>query len=175
MNKFLKFVLGLSIVGVAAVVLVPVIFLLLYLFVFKPVKIVGLSMAPSYKNGQYYMVNKLGRNNISRGDVIIFRVPPEGKSDYIQRVVGLPGEKVKIEKGKVYINGQVLNESYLDSGITTNSGTYLEEGKEVTIPENKYVTFGDNRDHSLDSRIFGFLPRENVVGKVWFCYFACSL
>ncbi len=175
MNRLLKIVLVISVLLAILVLLAPVIFILIYVYVAKPIQISGSSMFPTYKSGQYYLVRSLDRFNISRGDVIIFRAPPEGKDEFIQRIVGLPGENIKIEAGKVYINGQLLNEGYLKQGSITTPGSYLQEGKEILIPQNKYALLGDNREHSFDSRTFGFLPKENIVGKPWFCYFRCSI
>lgn len=88
-----------------------------------------------------------------------------GKTSYIKRVIGLPGEHVKIENGKVYINGEELDESYLQDGVITTSleGVFTD----LTVPENCLFVMGDNRSQSTDSRRFGCIPLEKIESKVW--------
>lgn len=87
------------------------------------------------------------------------------KTSYIKRVIGLPGERVKIENGKVYINGEELKEDYLDSSVKT----YSERGAftDITVPQGTVFVMGDNRPHSTDSRSFGCVPFEKLESKVW--------
>jgi signal peptidase I len=144
----------------------------------RPVRIVGEAMAPHYKNGQYYIANVLGENEaISRGDVVIFNSSATSNADFIKRVVGMPNERVMVKDGKVYINGQVLNESgYLDPTMTTTAfeNGVVIEGEEMTIPADHYFMLGDNRAKSTDSREFGFISRSDIKSKVAFCYWGCK-
>jgi len=106
-----------------------------------------------------------------RGDVIVFKAPQNNNYDYIKRIVGLPGETVKIADGIIYINDLPLNESaYLDKDLETLSGLFLTEGKTYTIPESEYLVMGDNRNHSSDSKDWGTVPKENIIGLAWFRY-----
>jgi signal peptidase I len=110
-----------------------------------------------------------------RGDVVIFKALSSEpcadiECEYIKRVVGLPNERVKIQEGLVYINGQKLKEDYLLPGIKTSPGSFLEEGVERKVPEGEYLTLGDNRSHSRDSREFGPVPKERIIGKAWLRY-----
>ena len=87
------------------------------------------------------------------------------KTSYIKRVIGMPGEHVKIENGKVYINGQELEEKYLVSGVVTDNGRgYCTD---LVVPQNSVFVMGDNRPQSSDSRSFGCIPLEKIEGKVW--------
>lgn len=124
--------------------------------------------------------------DIHRGDIIVFRYPPDPRQNYIKRVIGLPGDRLRLIDKQVYINGRQLNEPY-----TQHVHAYLDpyrdnfpaeptamvdslgldmlrdhvEGGELVIPPGKYFAMGDNRDNSLDSRYWGFVPRENIIGK----------
>lgn len=87
-----------------------------------------------------------------------------GKDSYIKRVIGLPGEHVEIKDGKVYINGEVLKEDYLQEGIITDVGIGFDN---FTVPENSVFAMGDNRSQSTDCRAFGCIPLEKIESKVW--------
>jgi signal peptidase I len=96
-----------------------------------------------------------------------------GKTSYIKRVIGLPGEHVKIENGKVYINGEELDEPYLQDNVTTESkgGVFTD----IVVPENCVFVMGDNRSQSTDSRKFGCIPIEKIEGKVWIRFWPFNL
>lgn len=150
---------------------------LAYLFFIRPFQITGMAMAPNYNNGMYLMTKIVGPNNIAveRDDVIVFKSPKNPEVEYIKRVIGLPGETVMLKSGEVYINGKKLDESkYLSPGVQTYAGAFLAEGQTQTIPAGQYFTLGDNRPHSSDSREWGFVPQENIISKVAFCYWNCS-
>ncbi|MBI2611284.1 signal peptidase I [Candidatus Gottesmanbacteria bacterium] len=147
-----------------------------YLFFIKPIQIKGIAMNPSYKDGQYYVAKVVySSDTINRYDVVVFQAPDNKDIDYFKRVIGLPGEKVMIQGGQVYINGKKLDDSkYLPPNITTMGGTFLPEDNEVTIPSGHYFVLGDNRPNSADSRFIGFIPRESITGKITFCYWNCN-
>lgn len=96
-----------------------------------------------------------------------------GKTSYIKRVIGLPGERVQIENGKVFINGERLEESYLQEGVITTSleGVFTD----ITVPENCLFVMGDNRPQSTDSRRFGCIPLEKIESKVWIRFWPFDL
>ncbi len=136
--------------------------------VFQPFVVDGISMEPTYHNGEYLIVNKLvyKLEKPNRGDVVVLRPPDAQDVTYIKRIIGLPGDTIKISSGNVYVNGQILNESYLASGdTTTTTNTNLSQG--IKLADNEYWVMGDNRNHSSDSRVFGPLPKDNIVGKAW--------
>ena len=96
-----------------------------------------------------------------------------GKKSYIKRVIALPGEQVKIEEGKVYINGELLEEDYLQEGVTTDSkNPYLTE---FTVPEDCVFAMGDNRQQSSDCRSFGCIPLDKIESKVWIRFWPLDL
>lgn len=148
------------------------IFIFIYLFIAQPAQLVGNAMFPNYPDGGYYMVNKLSNKfgDPRRSDVVMFREPTDTGQSFIKRIVGLPGEKIMLSGGKVYIDGRVLEEPYLPEGLITDPGVSLGEGEEFLLPEDSYFVLGDNRTQSLDSRAFGPIKREDIIGKVWFKY-----
>ncbi|MCA9379382.1 signal peptidase I [Candidatus Dojkabacteria bacterium] len=153
--------------------------ILLYVFVLTPNQVDGYSMCPNFDDGQLLLTNKvsqwlgntpLGESlglNYQRGDIIVFHKPDRDKP-LVKRIVGLPHEKVSIKGGRVYIDGQALDEPYLPSGRTTTGGSYLAEGEEITLADDSYFVMGDNRSKSLDSRYLeiGTIKREWMQGKV---------
>lgn len=148
------------------------IFMLIYLFIAQPVEMVGNAMAPNYPGGGHYMVGKFTYNfgNPQRGDVAMFRAPFDSGEEFIKRIVGLPGEKIMLSAGRVYVDGRLLEEPYLAEGTVTEPGVSLGEGGGLLLEDDSYFVLGDNRAHSLDSRAFGPIKREDIVGKVWFKY-----
>jgi len=124
-------------------------------------------MEPTLYNDEYVLVNRLVYyiNSPQRGDEVILRFPgdPEHKK-YIKRVIGLPGEKIELNNGYVYINGRKLIESYLPNTTKTNPYNLSS----FVIDENNYFLMGDNRENSSDSRIWGTCPGDDIIGKAFF-------
>lgn len=154
------------------VVFAIAIFLFMYLLVMQPHKIKGDSMQPNFPDGEYLLTDKVSYRlrEPERGEIIVFKAPGSSGEEFIKRIIGLPGERVKVEKGKVFINGNVLSEAYIPDPVKTPSGAYLTEGKEVTIIPENYIVLGDNRVASSDSRTWGFVPKENMTGRAWLIY-----
>jgi signal peptidase I len=125
----------------------------------------SISMEPTLHEGQYLIVSKISYwlHRPERGDIIVLD-PPNGRSEipYIKRIIGLPGEKVDVRDGRVWINGIALNEPYI-----SGPPTYIENR---VLGDNEYMVLGDNRNNSSDSHIWGVLPRENIIGKSIFRY-----
>ncbi len=142
------------------------IFVVAYLFLIQPHEIKGNSMEPNLHNNEYILTDKISYrfSEPKRGDIIIFKAPNNPEVDYIKRIIGLPGERVKIQNGQVYINGKILNEPYIKD-LTNLSSGYMKEGEEIVVPEDEYLAFGDNRPHSSDSREFGPIPSKLIIGK----------
>lgn len=154
-------------------------------------RVEGPSMEPGLHDGQYLLVNKavyfkLDLGTLSkyipfigddgskflfhgpeRGDVIVFRYPRDPSRDFIKRVIAVPGDAVSIRDGKVSVNGKVIEENYLDESTRGN----LDE---TVVPEGSYFVLGDNRSNSSDSRSWGFVPEENIIGKAMFSYWPMS-
>jgi signal peptidase I len=139
-------------------------------FVAEPFIVSGSSMVPNFENREYLVINKMTYrfNEPQRGDVIVFKYPKDTSQYFIKRIVGLPGEKVQVKNGKIHIfnsqypNGAELIEPYLSNGDITF-------GKEdlVTLGSDEFYVVGDNRLASSDSRVWGILPRNNIVGTAW--------
>lgn len=140
----------------------------IYLFVAQPHKVSGSSMFPNFHNADYIITDKITYKFSlpKRGDVVVFKNPKDPTQDFIKRVIGLPGERVKVEAGKVYINSKRLNEPYLKPEVYTTTGSFLQEGKEATVTDGNIVVMGDNRPNSSDSREWGQLPNEKLIGRV---------
>ena len=130
---------------------------------------------------------------VKRGDIIVFRYPVDIKQTFVKRVIGVPGDRVRVESKTVYLNGIPLKESYKyhksdylmsyrdffpsdpNTPLAETGLAMLEKhvvNKEVVVPENAYFAMGDNRDSSLDSRYWGFVPRENIIGKPFVIYWS---
>jgi signal peptidase I len=147
-------------------------------FFFSSYVVEGSSMKPTLQDGNLLVINKFGyqHGGIERFDVIVFHA--NQKEDYVKRVIGLPGDRVSYEKGKLYINGINVDEPFLNVYGTTFEGDQLTEdftlqektGEEV-IPDGKLFVIGDNRLGSYDSRHFGFIDIDQVVGKVNLRYY----
>lgn len=139
-------------------------------FILQPFLVEGNSMQPNYHNKEFLLVDRLSYkiNPPKRGEVIIFRYPLNPADDYIKRIVGLPGETIKIENGQVFINDQLLEENYLSTDTQTFVANDLENFLEKTLAENEYFVLGDNRNNSSDSREWGIVPKNNLIGRAWF-------
>ncbi len=149
---------------------------MVYLFVMSPQEINGASMEPNFHNGEYILTNKISYRltNPHRGDVVIFKSPRNKEIDFIKRVIGLPGERVRLSNSAIYINGQKLNETYLSPDVYIFGGSYLAENQEIVVPPGKYFVMGDNRPHSADSREFGPIAKEDFIGKALLRYWPVS-
>ena len=160
-----------------SIVVVLAVLVMVYLFVMSPQEISGASMEPNFHNGEYILTNKIAyRLELpKRGDVIIFKSPKNKDIDYIKRIIGLPGDRVRLTSSKFYVNDQLVDETqYLSPTLFTFGGSYLRENQEIVVPQNYYFVVGDNRPHSSDSREFGPVPLEDFIGKAFFRYFPFS-
>lgn len=124
-------------------------------------------MEPNFYDHEYLIIDEISYrfNEPQRGDIVVFKYPKDTKQYFIKRVIGLPGDKVKIQDNAVYINGNKLEESYLLAG--TETVLPVRGYGEVTLAEDEYFLLGDNRGQSLDSRIFGLVKKDLIVGRTW--------
>lgn len=154
------------------IVLAVAIFLFVYLLILQPHKIRGASMDPNFPDGEYLLTDKVSYRfgEPKRGDVIVFKAPPTPDEEFIKRIIGLPGDKVSVKNGKVYINEKLLEEQYLDPSLYTSAGNFPVEDGTITVPQDEYFVLGDNRDHSSDSRAWGFVPKKKITGRAWLVY-----
>lgn len=148
-------------------------FVVVYMFLFRPFEVKGESMYPNLHDSEYLITSLIGLklSDPKLGDVIVFKAPNELERDFIKRVIGVGGDSVSIKDGQVYLNEELLNENkYLKPSIKTYGGSFLQEGKEVLVPEGYFFVLGDNRSYSSDSREWGFVPKNNVIGSSIFIY-----
>lgn len=128
------------------------------------VRVDGFSMRPTLEDGEFVLVNKLSYvfSETKRGDIIVFHFPLNPDEELIKRVIGLPGDRIMVQNGQVAVNGVTLDEPYI-------AQTPLYSG-EWTVEEGYLFVLGDNRNNSNDSKDWGFLPMENIVGKAVLIY-----
>ena len=156
---------------VAEVVVLAIILYFGISFAVQAVHVEGLSMYATLDDNDYLIANKIDYrlHPPQRGDIIILRPPTDNSKDFIKRVIALPGERLFIRDGHVYINGHLLDEPYLPEAWTTlNNPAPWSVGDGAVIPANEYFVMGDNRNRSQDSRIFGPIGRDRIDGKAWF-------
>jgi signal peptidase I len=140
---------------------------LIVVFVAQPVRIEGIAMEPTLSNGDRVFMNKT-IGELKRGDIIVFLFPKDQSKSYIKRIIGLPGEKLEIEDGKIIINGKRLEEPYIPPQYISHDST----AEPVMIPTDNYFVVGDNRNYSSDSRSWGTVPRNLIYGKFWYRYWS---
>ncbi|MGZ6340973.1 MAG: signal peptidase I, partial [Candidatus Limnocylindrales bacterium] len=159
---------------VETLVLTLVIFLVIQNFVAQPYRVQQQSMEHTLEPDQYVLVDKLTPrfDEYKRGDIVVFDPPPEWAQEqpstpFIKRVIGLAGDRIEIKDARVYVNGIALEEPYVYQGQpTTSSG-----GQDTwVVPQGDLFVMGDHRANSADSRVFGPIPRDRVIGRAWLRY-----
>lgn len=143
-------------------------------FAIQTVHVLGYSMVPTLNNGDYLMATKvdLRFTDPQRGDIVILKDPVDSSQDFVKRVIALPGERLRIQSGHIYINGRLLSEPYMAGGeawVTDNDwprGAAASSSGEI-IPHGTYFVMGDNRNHSSDSRLFGPIKRDQIEARAW--------
>lgn len=155
------------------IVFIGSLFIVVYLFIMAPNQIKGASMEPTFYSGEYILTSKITYKfrQPHRGDVIVFKSPKNPDIDYIKRIIGIPGDKLEIKGEEIYVNGELLPENYISAKTNLWEGGYLKEGAPITIPAEMLFVMGDNRPRSSDSREFGPIPFESIIGDVFFRYF----
>ncbi len=164
MKKLLLFIWEiLKIVIIALLIVVPIRY-----FVFQPFFVRGQSMEPNFYQGDYLIVDELSYQLRApeRGEVIVFKYPQDPSQRYIKRIIGLPGETVKVQGGQVFVykdgEAQSLDElTYLSQSVSTAGDM------EMTLDKNEYFVLGDNRPVSSDSRRWGLVPEKDIIGRVF--------
>lgn len=165
-KNFFNFIFELiKIVVISVVIIVPIRY-----FLIQPFYVKGASMEPAFYDHEYLIIDEISYrfNDSKRGEVIVFRYPRDPQEYFIKRVIGLPGEKVQIKDGSVYIYnkenpvGFLLEEKYLSPDLKTYGST----NEIVSLDKDEYFVLGDNRNSSKDSRIFGPVKRSFIIGRV---------
>ena len=171
--EFLRKTYSFLIDTVQSLLLVFAVFLVIYIFLFRPFQVSGSSMYPTFLDKEYILTNiiTLKFNKPKQGDVIVFKAPNDPEKDYIKRVIAIPGDTVMIKDGDVYVNEKLLDENtYLKPAVKTYAGAFLGENVPTVIPANSYFVMGDNRSESSDSREWGFVPFSSIIGESLFVY-----
>ncbi|MBI2476960.1 signal peptidase I [Candidatus Uhrbacteria bacterium] len=153
-----------QIVVIAAAIIIPVRY-----FLVQPFYVRGASMEPTFLDREYLLIDEISYrfHDPKRGDVVVFRYPRDPHEFFIKRVIGLPGDTVDIRNGQIIItndehpDGVILDEPYIDEFPYSGLGTH------TTLNPDEYFFMGDNRGSSLDSRNFGPVKREFLIGRVW--------
>ncbi|HUT96403.1 MAG TPA: signal peptidase I [Candidatus Paceibacterota bacterium] len=148
----------LKIVIISLAIIIPIRY-----FLIQPFFVNGASMEPNFHDGDYLIVDEISYrfDAPERGDVVIFRYPLDPSQFFIKRVIGLPGESIKVEDGKIFINGKDLDESEYLQDINTAGSV------EVKLAEDEYFVLGDNRQASSDSRKWGEVDKKFIIGRAW--------
>ena len=141
--------------------------ILIILFLYQPVRVEGTSMLPRLEDHDRLFINKFVYHitSIERGDVVVFHYPRDPQKSYIKRVIALPGDKLRIEHGQVWVNGKALTENYVPD-MYRDTRSYAG----TVIPDDCYFVMGDHRSISSDSREFGVVERDLIYGKAVFVY-----
>ncbi len=140
---------------------------LIIFFLYQPVVVEGTSMLPMLEDQDRLIINKLAYRvgDIQRGDVVVFIYPRDHEKSYIKRVIALPGDRLRIDHGEVFVNGARVKEPYVPRQFEDDRSQ-----SEITIPSHEYFVMGDHRSISSDSRAFGPVDRELIYGKAAFVY-----
>lgn len=162
---------------IQTILLAASVFLVIYIFLFRPFQVSGLSMFPNFEDKEYVLTDLIDYHfqQPKLGDVIVFQAPKDTDKDFIKRVIGISGDMVSIRNGNIYINNKKLDESkYLKDTVKTYGGSFLNEDQTITVPQDEYFVIGDNRSYSSDSREWGFVKQNLIIGKSLFVYWPLS-
>jgi len=168
------------------VIIAVLLALMIRFFAVQAYKIPSGSMLETLQIGDYLLVTRFNyavkvplsdieivrTGEPEHGDIIVFRYPLDPSQDYIKRVIGLPGDTIEIRDKQVFRNGKLLREPYVRIIKPWTRIPGIDNYNKVTVPPDSYFVMGDNRDESLDSRTWGFVPRRNIQGKAWVIYWS---
>jgi signal peptidase I len=153
------------------------IFLVVYLFLMQPHQVNGQSMVPNFQNGEHVMTDKITykMRDPLRGEIVVFHAPPaagcaEGTGcDFIKRIIAIPGDTIAVKDNAVWVNGEKLPEPYIPADYEILAGR-ATLNQEIYLGSNEYFVVGDNRPHSSDSRSWGAITKDDIVGRVFLRY-----
>jgi signal peptidase I len=141
-------------------------------FILQTVHVIGSSMYPTLKDQDYLIATKIDYrlHPPQRGDIIIMRDPFDSSKDFIKRLIAIPGDRLLIRGGEVYVNGRLLQEPYVAPEPWTEQADYPTNSSDpsgVVLKSDDYFVMGDNRNHSSDSRVFGLIHRDQIEARAW--------
>ncbi len=163
MNDFLEFIWEtLKMAALALLIVLPIRY-----FLFQPFVVSGNSMVPNFNDGDYLIIDEISYylRPPERGEVAVFRAPPNPSTRYIKRIVGLPGETIEVEAGRIVITPRGGGSFVLEEDEYILNGEVLRYSGRMELREDEYFVLGDNRRYSSDSRTWGPLPRKNIIGR----------
>ncbi len=168
-KKIVEFVMDI----LETVVFIGSLFIVIYLFILTPNQVKGASMEPTFDSGDYILTSRVTYKlrNPQRGDVIVFKAPMNPDIEYIKRVIGLPGDRIRIHDTNVYVNDQLIHEPYISAPTNLWEDGYIKDNETMTVPDGDLWVMGDNRPRSSDSREFGPITISSIIGQVFFRYF----
>ena len=158
-----------------------VVILLLYVLIASVEVVYGASMEPNFHSGERILVDKITKKvkGFERGEVVVFYPPGDDSKHYIKRVIGIPGDIIKIVDCKILISRDgekfELDETYLSEDVCTAGSSVVKEGRSLKIDDDKYLLLGDNRGASLDSRVLGLVEEKKIIGRVIFRFWPISV
>ncbi len=149
------------------------IFIVIYLFILTPNQVKGASMEPNFQDGNYILTSRITYRfrQPQRGDVIVLKAPSNPDIEYIKRIIGLPGDTIMIKDGNVYVNEKEIPEQFTSAATNVWQDGFSKEGVPFTVPAGDLFVMGDNRPRSSDSREFGPIPENSVIGVVFYRYY----
>lgn len=168
-RKIIDFVMDI----LETVVFIGSLFIVVYLFILTPNQVKGASMEPTFLSGDYILTSRVTYKlrSLQRGDVVVFKAPVNPDIEYIKRIVGLPGDKVTIQNGNIFVNDKLIQENYISARTNLWENGYIKDNVPLMIPDDEIFVMGDNRPRSSDSREFGPVPITSIIGQVFFRYF----
>jgi signal peptidase I len=154
---------------VETIALTLIIFVVIH-FAIQSYRVQGISMQPGLQDSEYVLVNKIAYifHPPERGDIIVFHYPLDTTKDFIKRVIGLPGDTVSYDSNSVWVDGVKLNEPYVSQEANFQGATWK-------VPPGNYFVMGDNRPQSDDSRTWGYVPQNDIVGKAVMVYWPFNM
>lgn len=162
---------------IETIVIALSIFLVVYLFFMQPHQVNGQSMVPNFQSGEYLLTDKISyqMRNPERGEVIVFHAPQSAHCakgtgcDFIKRILGVPGENIEVKNNGVFVNGARIPESYIPDDYQTLAGEF-SKNRVVHLGPDEYFAVGDNRPYSSDSRAWGPIKKDDIVGRAFYRY-----
>lgn len=153
------------------------IFLVVYLFFLQPHQVNGQSMVPNFQDGEHVLTDKVSYKvrEPQRGEIVVFHAPPDAHCpegtgcDFIKRILGVPGDTIEVKENAIWVNGSKLPEPYIPADFPILAGN-ATKGKSVYLGPDEFFVSGDNRPYSSDSRAWGAITKNDIIGRVFFRY-----
>ena len=179
--SILKGIIGFVMDMLETIVFVGAMFVVVNYYILQPSQVRGSSMLPTLRDNDRIFVSRVTYKlrQPQRGDIVVLNSPENKEIEFVKRVIGLPGDKIMIDdcsppfrtQCDIYVNGEKLSESYIKDKTQLYENSIYSEGQEFTVPDQSVFVMGDNRTGSLDSRIFGPVRQDSIIGVVFFRYF----